>query len=201
MPFLSQGFGGRPFSHPRVRSLPKSLIPNSTKNSQNSEVHVRTFFTSSLDKIDPPAPYVNAMNWDTFRSQFRTDRSRKSGNRNCSMASCSLNPDLNELSGGANIPFIVQNTVNSPFIIEIQSESAPLTALAVDACFGDAGIGFLVEKPVSTSESFDFGGSVTDESGENTFDMELSLLESVQEIAIALARTSPKRTLLPTNQV
>ena len=159
---------------------------------------MRSFFTSSLDKIDPPAPYVNAMNWDAYRSQFRSDRSRKSGNRNCSMASCSLNPELGELSGRPDIPFIIQNTLNSPFTIEIQSESEPLSALDVDACFGDAGIGFLAEKPKAKSESLEFGGSVVVESREIAFDLELELLESVQEIAIALVRTSPKRTILAT---
>ena len=183
-----------------VRSK-KARFLDPTNSFETSEVHVRSFFTSSLDKIDPPTPYVSAMNWDAYRSQFRSDRSRKSGNRNCSMASCSLNPDLGELSAGANIPFIIQNTLNSPFIIEIQTDSEPLSALDVDACFGDAGIGFLLEKPVSKSESFDFDSSITEESGESTFDLELGLLESMQEIAIALARTSPKRTVLPTNQV
>ncbi len=114
------------------------------------------------------------------------------------MASCSLNPDLGELSGGANIPFIIQNTLNSPFIIEIQSDSEPLSALDVDACFGDAGIRFLAERPTAKSESLEFGGSVVVESREIAFDLELELLESVQEIAIALARTSPKRTVLAT---
>jgi len=157
---------------------------------------VRSLFTSSLDKIDPPATFVNAMNWDAYRSQFRSDRSRKSGNRNCSLASCSLNPELNELSGRANIPFIIQNTLNSPFTIEIQSDLEPLSALDVDACFGDAGIGFLAEIPTAKSESLEFGGSVVVESREIAFDLELDLLESVQEIAIALARTSPKRAIL-----
>ena len=161
---------------------------------------MRSFFTSSLDKIDPPASYVNAMNWDAYRSQFRTDRSRKSGNRNCSLASCSLNPELGELSGRQDIPFIIQNTLNSPFMIEIQSDSEPLSALEIDACFGDAGIGFLAEKLKAKPESLEFGGSVVDESREIAFDLELELLESVQDIAIALARTSPKRTILSTKE-
>ena len=159
---------------------------------------MRSFFTSSLDKIDPPASYVNAMNWDTYRSQFRTDRSRKSGNRNCSLASCSLNPELGELSGRPDFPFIIQNTLNSPFTIEIQSDSEPLSALEIDACFGDAGIGFLAEQPKAKPESLEFCGSVAVESREIAFDLELELLESVQDIAIALARTSPKRTILST---
>ncbi|HUP79020.1 MAG TPA: hypothetical protein VM260_10740 [Pirellula sp.] len=159
---------------------------------------MRSFLTSSLDNIDPPAPYVNAMNWDAYRSQFRSDRSRKSGNRNCSLASCSLNPELGELSGKPDIPFIIQNTLKGHFIIEIKSDSEPLSALEVDACFGDAGMGFLVEMPLTVSKSLDFGSSITDGSGENRFDLELGILESVQEIAIALARTSPKRTLLAT---
>ncbi len=159
---------------------------------------MRSFFTSSLDKIDPPSPYVNAMNWDAYRSKFRSDRSSRSGNRSCAMAVCSLNPDSSELSGNANcgmdIPLIVQNTLNSRFSIEVQPEPLSLSAFDVDACFGSAALEFLVEKSVS-----EFGPSVIDESvwsTENTFDLELGLLECVQEIAFSLARTPPKRTNL-----
>ena len=159
---------------------------------------MRSFFTSPLDKIAPPSPYVNAMNWDAYRSKFRSDRSGKSGNRSCAMALCSLNPESSELSITANrgqdIPLIVQNTLNSRFSIEVHSEPHSLSALDVDACFGSTGLEFLAEKPVS-----EFGPSVTDESVwsiENTFDLELGLLECVQEIALTLARTPPKRTHL-----
>ena len=114
------------------------------------------------------------------------------------MALSSLNPDSSELSGTANrgqdIPLIVQNTLNTRFSIEVQSEPHSLSAFDVDACFGSAELGFLVEKPVS-----EYGPSVIDESlwsSENTFDLELGLLECVQEIALALTRTPPKRTSL-----
>ena len=114
------------------------------------------------------------------------------------MAVCSLNPDSSELSGNANcgldIPLIVQNTVNSRFSIEVQSEPLSLSALDVDACFGIPALEFLVKKPDS-----EFGPSVVEESvwsSEKTFDLELGLLECVQEIALALARTPPKRTQL-----
>lgn len=159
---------------------------------------MRSFFTSSLDKIDPPAPYVNAMNWDAYRSKFRSDRSKKPGNRSCAMAVCSLNPESSELSGNANreldFPLIVQNTLNCRFSIEVQTEPHSLSAFDVDACFGIAGLEFLVEKQFS-----EIGPSEIDESvwsGEKAFDLELGLLECVQEIALSLARTPPKRTNL-----
>ena len=152
---------------------------------------MRSFFTSSLDKIDPPAPFVNAMNWEAYRSQFRSVRSKQSGNRNCSMASCSLNPDLSELSGSAYTQFILRNTVSSPFTIEIQSESKPLSTFAVDECFEDSGLEFLAEKSTTTH-------SESNKLEKNSFELELGLLESVQEIAIALARTTPKRTVAGT---
>ena len=157
---------------------------------------MKSFFSSSLDKIDPPSPYVNAMNWDAYRSKFRSDRSSRSGNRSCAMAVSSLNPDSSELSGNANrgqdIPLIVQNTLNRCFSIELESEPHPLSTFDVDACFGSAGLEFLVEKP-----DFEFGRSVKKDSvwsSENTYDLELGLLECVQEIALALTRTPPKRT-------
>ena len=159
---------------------------------------MKSFFTSPLDKIAPPCPYVNAMNWDAYRSKFRSDRSSKSGNRSCAMAVCSLNPESSELSITANraqdIPLIVRNTSNSRFSIEVHSEPRSLSALDVDACFGSTGLEFLAERPVS-----EFGPSVNDESVwsiENAFDLELGLLECVQEIAMTLARTPPKRTHL-----
>ena len=159
---------------------------------------MKSFFSSSLDKIDPPSPYVNAMNWDAYRRKFRSDRSSNSGNRSCAMAVCSLNPDSSELSGNANrgqdIPLIVQNTLNSRFSIESQSEAPSLPALDVDACFCSKDLEFLVKKPDS-----EFGPSVVADSvwsSENTFDLELGLLECVQEIALALVRTPPKRTQL-----
>ena len=157
---------------------------------------MKSFFSSSLDKIDPPSPYVNAMNWDAYRSKFRSDRSSRSGNRSCAMAVCSLNPDSSELSGNANrgqdIPLIVQNTLNRCFSIELESEPHPLSTFDVDACFCSAGLEFLVEKP-----DLEFGRSVKEDSvwsSENTYDLELGLLECVQEIALALMRTPPKRT-------
>ncbi len=114
------------------------------------------------------------------------------------MALCSLNPESSELSVTANrgqdLPLIVQNTLKSRFSIEPLSKPHSLSALDVDACFGSAGLEFLAEKPVS-----EFGPSVIDGSVwsiENAFDLELGLLECVQEIALTLARTPPKRTHL-----
>ena len=169
----------------------KSLIGPETP-----EVPVRTFFTSPLDKIDPPAPFVNAMQWNSYRSQFQAPQSLDSGNRNCALASGSLNPESAELSNGSgprqDLPLIVQNTLGRRVSIEIHPGPQSLAAWDVDACFGDGGIDFLNEKTA------DFSGSSWLEApflaSEDVHDQELGLLESVQEIAIALARTTPTRT-------
>ena len=159
---------------------------------------MRSFFTSSLDKIDPPSPYVNAMNWDSYRSQFRAAQSRKSGNRNCVLASGSLNEDDSDLSNSANrvrdIPLFVQNTMAHRFDIEMSPELERLAARQVDACFGEGDIDFINEKPAVPIRSSWLAGPGL--ATEETYDLELGLLESVQEIAIALTRTTPKRTAL-----
>ena len=155
---------------------------------------MRSFFTSSLDKNDPPEPFVNAMQWDSYRSQFQTPQSLLSGNRNCALASGSLNPESAELSNGSgprqHIPFIVQNTLDRPITIEIHAGPQAISAMEVDACFGEGGIDFLKESPAGTSWL-----EAPFRAGDTTYDQELGLLESVQEIAIALARTKPTRTL------
>ncbi len=162
---------------------------------------MRSFFTSSLDKIDPPSPYVNAMDWDSYRSQFRSEQSSKSGNRNCVLALGSLNPESLELSSRPNrqnIPLIVQNTLKNRFTIELAPELLTLAAFDVDACFVDGCNDFLRETneaPLGTSW-LEAPGKAIDES----FDLELGLLESVQEIAVALTRTAPKRTTTTTQQ-
>jgi len=147
-----------------------------------------------LDKIDPPEPFVNAMQWDSYRSQFQTPQSLVSGNRNCALASGSLNPESYELSNGSgprqHIPFIVQNTMDRPITIEIHAGPQAISAMEVDACFGEGGIAFLTENPAGTSWL-----EAPLLAGDATHDQELGLLESVQEIAIALARTKPTRTL------
>lgn len=159
---------------------------------------MKSFFSSSLDKIDALEPYVNAMAWNSYRSQFRASQSSKSGNRNCALASGSLNPDTPELANAAgravDFPLIVQNTSNQHFAIESHREVQSLSALDVDACFGAGDIDFLEEKRDSWVEASWLESSVS--ANENSYDQELGLLESVQEIAIALARTAPKRTIL-----
>ncbi len=154
---------------------------------------MRSFFTSSLDKIDPPTPYVNAMEWDSYRSQFRSEQSCKSGNRDSVLALGSLNPECAALAGrggyGQNTPFIVENIPASPLTIELHSDIQALERSEVDACFGDDEFlrevrseALWLESPAVPSEQ--------------TFDLELGLLESVQEIAVSLARTPPKRKVL-----
>ena len=158
---------------------------------------MRSFFTSSLDEISPPSPYVHAMDWDSYRAQFRTNPNGKSGNRNSVLALGSLNPDSAGMSGSVrsalDIPLIVQNTSKTCFAGENHGESEVLAALAVDACFGTADIAFLDEKAIPAMERCEKEGS--DWLSDGSLDMELGLLESVQEIALALTRTTPKRTL------
>ena len=160
------------------------------------EVPVRSFFTSSLDKISPPSPYIRAMDWDSYRAQFRTHPNGKSGNRNSVLALGSLNPDSAGMScsfsSALDIPLIVQNTSKTRFVVENHAESEALAALAVDACFGAANIAFLDENVVVVKEIEREG---SDWLSDGSFDMELGLLESVQEIALALCRTTPKRTV------
>ncbi len=142
------------------------------------------------------------MNWESYRSQFQSNKRNKSGNRNCGLASVSLNPDSAELSDstrrGQDISLILQNTAGSRYRIEVQPEPESLSAIAVDLCFGASNIDFLAENLISEHPS---NGS------ENlvwmcgdSYDTELGLLESVQEIAMALVRTTPKRTV-PTGEV
>jgi hypothetical protein len=156
---------------------------------------MKSFFTSSLDKIDALEPYVNAMAWNSYRSQFRASQSNKSGNRNCALASSSLNPDSPELANavGSDVyfPLIVQNTSRQRFTIESHGDLESLSALDVDACFGAGEIDFLEEKRDSWVEASWLESSIN--ANESSFDQELGLLESVQEIAIALTRTAPNR--------
>ena len=155
---------------------------------------MRSLFTTSLDKIDALEPYVNAMAWDSYRSQFRTAQSSKSGNRNCALATGSLNPDSAELSNASgravDFPLIIQNLMEERFTIAIHTGNQVPSASEVDACFGAGGIDFIDEKQ---GDSWLENAAST---GEESFEQELGLLESVQEIAITLARTSPKRTVL-----
>ncbi len=65
-----------------------------------------------------------------------------------------------------------------------------LAAWDVDACFDEGSIDFLMDKNARSSW-LETPLAVTDE----TYDQELGLLESVQEIAISLARTTPTRTI------
>lgn len=157
---------------------------------------MKSFFTSSLDNIAPPTPYVNAMDWDAYRSQFRAKQNGKSGNRNSVLALSSLNPDSADVSGalsdGQNFPLIIQNT---PKTIS-NLETHVLSATEVDACFGSADCAFLGETPVSATKKGEKDGS--DWLSEDSFDLELGLLESVQDVAMALVRTTPKRTV-PSN--
>ena len=158
---------------------------------------MRSFFTSSLDTFDPPTPFVNALNWDSYRRQFQSNKRSKSGNRNCGLASGSLNPESAELTDskclGQDISLIVQNTVGCRFRIEVQPEPESLMAHAVDACFGDANIEFLREETLSKKRTID--GEDSGSTRGNSHDLELGILESVQEIAMALVRTTPSRTV------
>ena len=159
---------------------------------------MRSFFTSSLDKISPPSPYIHAMDWDAYRAQFRTNPNGTSGNRNSVLALGSLNPDSAGMSGSVSsaldIPLIVQNTSKTRVACENHRESTQvLAALVVDTCFSAAGIAFLNENAVADKERCEREGS--DWLSDGSFDMELGLLESVQEIALALGRTTPKRSL------
>lgn len=163
---------------------------------------MKSFFTSSLDHIDPPSPFVNAMDWESYRSQFQSNKRNKSGNRNCGLASVSLNPDSAGLSDatrlGQDISLILQNTSSGRYRIEVLPEPKSLSANAVDLCFGASNIEFLAENPISEHPSDGSKNSVW--SCGDSYDMELGLLESVQEIAMALVRTTPKRTV-PTGEV
>lgn len=175
---------------------------------------MRSFFSSSLDKIDPPSPYVNALNWDTYRSQFRAEQSGLSGNRNCVLALGSLNPDSLELSSRPNrqnVQLITQNTLANRFTIQQTPGGETLSARDVDACFTDGLADFLHETnlrdqtnlqsktQVQSSQADRVGPATswleTQESEDgSSYDQELEMLESVQEIAIALSRTTPRRT-------
>ena len=158
---------------------------------------MRSFFTSSLDQVDPPTPFVNAMNWESYRSQFQSSKSGKSGNRNCGLASVSLNPDSVELSNtasrGHDISLIVRNIASSRYRIEVLPERESPSANAVDLCFSASSLEFLSEKPIFEKPSKGLENSVW--SCGDSYNMELGLLESVQEIAMALARTAPKRSV------
>ena len=79
------------------------------------------------------------------------------------------------------------------FVIEIAPELNELPSAQVDACFADGDIDFLSEKPALTlGTSWLAGPGLTTE---ETYDLELGLLESVQEIAVALTRSTPKRVV------
>ncbi|MCY2984493.1 MAG: hypothetical protein NTY15_12790 [Planctomycetota bacterium] len=158
---------------------------------------MKSFFTSSLDKIDALEPYVNAMAWNSYRSQFRTSQRSTSGNRNCALASGSLNPDTPALANAegraVDFPLILQNISNQRVAIENYRDVQSLLAVDVDACFGAGEIDFFEEKRDSWVEASWLENS--DSANECPYDQELGLLESVQEIAIALARTTPNRTI------
>ena len=136
--------------------------------------------TSSLDKIDPPTPFVHATNWDQFRGQFRSSRTQTSGYRNCSQAANLLNCGTDDWDKSQSC-----SNGRNPFAISMETESYQLASSDVDTCFGDTSLAFLQEQSVDASN--DNGQSVNE-----NLDLELGLLESVQEIAISLARTSAR---------
>lgn len=153
---------------------------------------MKSLFTSSLDTIQPPTPFVNALHWDSYRKESRTSRGPMSGNRNCLQASSILNPDTigaqGAMSAGQVIPLLFLNSVadRKPTPKSTTIESS-LSASAVDCCFMNASIAFLDTPHIGC------------ESPAGDCDLELGLLESVQEIAISLARRTPKRAEIHPN--
>lgn len=149
------------------------------------------FPTSPLDRIEPAEPFVHATQWEQFRSQFRSSRSRKSGYRNCLQASDALNSGS---SSWSDLPGSHESSRSvDAFTIAMGTDVQNLDSTNVDACFCDTSIDFLGEiiPTLSTVAHVEFTTSETE--SESNYDLELGLLESVQEIAIALARQTPSR--------
>ena len=155
---------------------------------------MKFFPTSPIDQVDPPTPFVHATKWDQFRNQLRSSRSVKSGYRNSLQASDTLNQGALEWDKGS---IDCNSTLRSPFVIALQSEPQTLSsnsvqAAAIDECFLDGSLDFLANPDFEQNREGRTAGS----SETADYDLELGLLESVQEIAISLAKKSPNRVAI-----
>ena len=174
-------------SQPRILAAASSFIRGTTAFQKSvafrsPRATMKFFPTSSLDKIEPLDPFVQATNWAQFRGQFRSSRSQSSGYRNSSQAATALNADTSNWDKSS----VATNGQANPFSMPIPSATCSLPSSSVDVCFGGPSLEFLFQNvsrnaPVELKVESD------------QFDLELSLLESVQEIAASLACTSIRR--------
>jgi hypothetical protein len=131
---------------------------------------------SSLDQVEKCEPFVHASQWKSVRESSRTEHSMASGFRNSLQASQSLNDPAASLFLDAPQPLD-----RNVFQIALKEVPEGYCDHSVDKCFED-GLSFLVDAPMTVSSR-----------EEPDYSLELSLLETVNELAASLSKTRARR--------
>ena len=151
---------------------------------------VRFFPTSSLDIVEPLAPFVPATAWNQMLRETRDSNPRRTSTdskpfyRDALEQAVSLNQDQPSCS-------LDQRAIGrskNPFQVRLELETPKLSAVQVDSCFAGGEFDFLLS-PVQQDNSYELQAD-QDSDG---YDLELGILESVQEIAISLYREPARR--------
>jgi len=156
---------------------------------------MKFFPTSSLDKIDPPSPFIHATNWNELRSQFQSSNSQRSGYRNSLQAANALNQVDSEWHASLAVAPSMRSSafgLPNPFMISLEKDARVTASSSVDACFCDGDLSFLTES--MDVKGFNQQTESQSQASMDTYDLELGLLESVQDLAISLVRTSARRS-------
>lgn len=146
--------------------------------------------TSSLDIVEPLDPFVPASGWNQMLRESRDSNPRRTScdskpfyrdalehavSLNLDQPSCSLDPRS------------IGRTKN-PFQVRLELETPKLSAVQVDSCFAGGEFDFL-QSPDQHPSSYELQADEDSDS----YDLELGLLESVQEIAVSLYREPARR--------
>ena len=159
---------------------------------------MRLIPTSSLDIIDPPAPFVPATSWNQLRNEIRASRVLGIDNREPTYRDVATNAcSLNQYNGEWQANTIATNIVKNPFRVRLEPEIAQVSSAEIDVCFADSSLDFLLE-PSSNQVRYELQQDTVGAEGD--YDLELGLLESVQEIAVSLQRQTPRRVKQPTTE-
>lgn len=151
---------------------------------------VRFFPTSSLDIVEPLAPFVPATAWNQMLRESRDSNPKRTPSdskpfyRDALVHAIALNQDQPSCS-------LDQRSIGrskNPFQVRLELETPTLSAVQVDSCFAGGEFDFLLP-PVQQENSYELQADEDSES----YDLELGLLESVQEIAISLYREPARR--------
>ena len=146
--------------------------------------------TSSLDIIEPLAPFVPATCWNKLRNEARDSTSPRNSSerepvyRDAFEQASAMNQYHQAWDYGQSNA----SRSKDPFQVRLELEQPILSATQVDSCFAKNDLEFL--KPLARqNRSYELKADDDLES----YDLELGLLESVQEIAISLYREPARR--------